>query len=92
MAAIVSRDLGAGVDGRDQPAAVFLGAEEIGETGGRIKARPAEPIDRTVAPNEGGRLAIADDGIVLDVLSHGPPYPREPQDGASAPQQEGLGW
>ena len=45
---------------------------EIGETSGRIEARPAKPIDGKVAPDEGGRLAIPDDCIVFDVQGHAP--------------------
>ena len=72
MAAIGAGDLGAGIDRRDRPSAVVGGAEEIGETGGRIEARPAKPIDGKVAPDEGGCLAIPDDRVVFDVQGHAP--------------------
>jgi hypothetical protein len=61
MAAIRAGDLGARIGGSDRPSAVVRGAEEIGETGGGIEARPAKPIDRQIAPDEGGCLAIPDD-------------------------------
>jgi hypothetical protein len=67
MAAIRARHFNARIGGCDRPSAVVRGAEEIGETGGRIEARPAKPIDRQVAPDEGGRLGIANDRIVFDV-------------------------
>ena len=49
MAAIVSRDLGTGVRRRDQPAAVILGAQEIGETSGTNQSAASiasPPTDR----------------------------------------------
>src|ERR1700730_10813539 len=72
MAAIGAGNLGARIGGHDRPSAIVCGAEEIGETGGRIEARPAKPIDGKVAPDEGGRLAIADDRVVFDVQGHAP--------------------
>ena len=74
LAGVTSRsllELAIGIGGCDRPSAVVRGAEEIGETGGRIEARPAKPIDRQIPPDKGGRLGIANDGIVLDVQSHG---------------------
>ena len=71
MAAIGAGNLGARIGGRDRPSAVVRGAEEIGETGGRIEARPAKPIDGQIAPDEGGRLAIPDDRVILDIQRHG---------------------
>ncbi len=72
MAAIRAPHFSARIGGCDRPSPVVRGAEEIGETGGRIEARPAKPIDGQVAPDEGGRLAIPDDRIVFDVQGHAP--------------------
>src|SRR5262245_32896223 len=41
-------------------------AEQSGETRVAVEARQAQPVDGAVASNEGGRPAIADQGIVLD--------------------------
>lgn len=71
MAAIGARHFGVRVARPDQPAAIVARTQKIGETGGRIEARPAQPVDRPVAPNEGRRLAIADDGVILDFQRHG---------------------
>jgi len=54
--------------------AISLGrAHERGETGFGIKSRPAEPVDRAVAVDEGGCLQVADQGIVFDAGGHGAP-------------------
>lgn len=46
--------------GANQKHWVFGAAEQGGEARGRVEAGPAEPIDGTVASNQGSRLAIAD--------------------------------
>ena len=51
---------------RHQPAAVVGGAEQRGKTRSRIKARPAQPVDRAVARNKRGAFAIADHGVIFD--------------------------
>jgi hypothetical protein len=55
------------VDGKDSPSSVLGCAEKRCEQGIAVKAWPAQPVNRTVATDERGRRAIADQGIVLDV-------------------------
>src|SRR3981081_1477260 len=50
----------------DQPSAVPVGAEQGCETGIGIEHWPAQPVDRTVAPDQRRGLAIADQAIVFD--------------------------
>src|SRR5262249_9901849 len=59
MAAIGPGDFGCGISWRYRPSAILRTAEKICETGRRIEARPAKPVDRAIAANEGGGLAIA---------------------------------
>ena len=58
-------------DRRNQPAAVVGRAEQGGEAGAGVEARPAEPVDRTVEGDERGRVAVADQRIVFDECGHG---------------------
>ena len=44
----------------NEPAAVFRRAQKSRETSVRIKPRPTQPIDGTIATDQGGRLAVAD--------------------------------
>ncbi len=53
------------------PASVVLAAQERGKAGVGIEARPAQPVDRAVASDQRGRLAVADQGVVLDAGGHG---------------------
>ena len=66
----VSRNSGARfgdlVGGRDQPAAVLVGAEQRGKAGIGIEGRPAQPVDRAVAADQRRGLAVADQSIVFD--------------------------
>src|SRR5262249_56295653 len=60
---------------RNEPASMLGCPQQRRKAGARIKSRPTQPIDRAVTPDERGRLAIANDGIVLyrqghDVQSH----------------------
>ena len=57
-------------DGSQQPASVLRPAEKCGETGPRVESRQAEPIDGAVAADQRGRVAIADQGVVLDRQRH----------------------
>lgn len=41
-------------------------AEERGKARAGIEAREAEPIDGTIAPDQSGGLAIADQGVVFN--------------------------
>jgi hypothetical protein len=41
-------------------------AEERGKTRIGVEAGPAEPVDRTVHADEGGRLTIPDQGVIFD--------------------------
>ena len=45
-------------------------AKKGGETGGRIEARKTEPIDRTVASDERGSLAVANEGVIFNTWCH----------------------
>ena len=66
VAAIAPRDPNVVIARRDPPAAMLVVAEQRGEAGFGIETRPAQPVDRAVAPDQGGGLAIADQGMVLD--------------------------
>src|SRR6516162_770515 len=52
---------------KDPPAPMLGRAEERCEQGAAVKTRPAQPIYRAVAPDEGSRRAIADQSIILDI-------------------------
>src|SRR5690606_5754309 len=52
------------------PETVFLGAEQLAETGGRIKPRWAEPVDTAVAPDQRCAAQVTEQRIVLDRLGH----------------------
>ena len=41
-------------------------AEQRGEAGAGVEARPAQPVDRAVAADQRGGLAVADQRVVLD--------------------------
>src|SRR4029079_4049330 len=58
------------VGGAYEPAAVVAGAEQRREAGRTVEARPAQPVERAVAPDEGGGLAVSDEGVVLDRAGH----------------------
>src|SRR5690606_24251877 len=68
--AIAAGDAGGRVDGGDLPAPVLRPAEQGGEAGAGVEARPAEPVDGSVARDERRRLAVADQGVVLDARGH----------------------
>jgi hypothetical protein len=70
VAAIASRHFRL-VARRDLPAPVFAATYERGETGVGIKARPAQPINRAIAPHESRCLAVADQPIIFDAGRHG---------------------
>jgi hypothetical protein len=46
--------------------AVPVRAKEGGETRWRIKARPAQPVDRTIAPDQGRGMTVTDHRVILD--------------------------
>src|SRR3954471_3879820 len=46
-------------------------AEQRGETGVRVEARPAEPVDRALARHQRCAFAVADQRIVLDAAFAG---------------------
>src|SRR6185436_10052758 len=54
----------------DAEAAVLLAAEQRREAGVGVEARPAQPVDRAVAADQRGALAVADQRIVLDASRH----------------------
>ena len=45
-------------------------AEQLGEAAPRVEAGQAQPVDGAVPPDEGGRLGVADEGVVLEELGH----------------------
>src|SRR5262245_48605480 len=46
-------------------------ADERGKHGAGIEARPAQPVDRAVAADQRGGLAVPDQRVVLDATCHG---------------------
>ncbi len=57
--------------GCDQPASVLGAAQEGREAGAGIEAGPAEPVDRAVGPDQGRRLAVADQRVPFKVQGQG---------------------
>ena len=51
---------------RDQPATVIARAQKRREARPRIEVGQAEPVDGTVAADQGGRVQVADHRVVLD--------------------------
>ena len=51
---------------------MVLVAEQRTEHGGRVVAGQAEPVDAAVAADKGGRMTIADQGVILDIERHDP--------------------
>ena len=49
---------------------MFRAAEQGREAGSRIEPRPAQPVDRSVAADERGGFAIADQSVVLNERTH----------------------
>ena len=58
--------LRASARGSDDPMAIVGRAEQGRKACAGIEARPTQPIDRTVATDESGGLAVADQGVVFD--------------------------
>src|SRR5436190_18943665 len=56
--------------GAEAPMPIVVIAQERGEHRAGIKARPAQPIDRTVPADQRGRLAIANERVILNALPH----------------------
>jgi hypothetical protein len=54
----------------NEPSAVVWCPEQGGKAGSRIETRPAEPVDRAVAADQGCRSAVADQRIVFDSQRH----------------------
>jgi len=74
VVAIAPRDPRLRVDGRDLPASVLGRAEQRGEAGAAVEARPAQPVDRAVAADQRRRLAVANERVILDRGCHGRVY------------------
>src|SRR6185437_15875963 len=55
-----------GATRREQPPAMVGGAEERCKASGGIEARSAQPVDRSIAPDQGGRAVVADHRVVFD--------------------------
>ena len=58
--------------GPDLPVPVVLGAEDGRQAGGGVEAREAEPVERSVAAHQCGRLQVTDEPVVLDGPRHLP--------------------
>ena len=57
------------IDRRDAPAPVVACSEQCGEACAGIEARPAQPVDGTIPPDERGRFAVADECVIPDIDS-----------------------
>ena len=55
-----------GPRGGETPVAVRFVAEQGGEARGRVEAGQAQPVDRSVAADQRGRVRVADERVVLD--------------------------
>src|SRR5258705_4512619 len=45
-------------------------AEKLCEAGAAVESGPAQPVNRAAAGDERGRLAVADEGVILDPACH----------------------
>ena len=52
--------------GGDAPAPVVRRADQRGKAGRAVEARPAQPVDRAVAADQRGTVAVADHRVILD--------------------------
>ena len=57
--------------GGEQPPAIGRSAEQGGKASGRVEPGHAQPVDRTIPPDERGGMGVADQGVILDALAHG---------------------
>ena len=73
VAAVLPADRAELAGGLDRPVAVLGVAEERREDGAGVEPRHAEPIDRPVPADQRGRLAVADQGVVLNAGRHARP-------------------
>src|SRR5262245_66402860 len=55
---------------RNQPAAILGACKQGGKARSRIEPRPAQPVDGTVAPDQGGRVAVPNQGIGFNWEGH----------------------
>ena len=56
----------------DPPLAVALVAQQRGQAGGRVEPRRAQPVHRAVPADQGRRLHVPDDRVILDERGHDP--------------------
>ena len=73
---VTAIDTRRGDGGSNQPSTVVFIAEERRETGRRIEARKAQPIDGAVIANECNGFCVSDDGVVFDAERHLVPHCR----------------
>jgi hypothetical protein len=52
-----------------------------------LEARPAQPVDRAVAPDQGGALAVSDEGVILDRAGHRARAELRPASPNNAPEE-----
>ena len=62
--------IGLGARRCDTPVAVALGAQQAGETRGRVEPGQAQPVDRAIPADQRRRLHVADERVVLDQSRH----------------------
>jgi hypothetical protein len=55
---------------RNEPSSIVSRSKQAGKAGSRVETGPAQPIDRAVAADQSGCLAVADQRIVFDAKCH----------------------
>ena len=70
VAQVSPRGLDLALRRRDQPASVLGAAKERGKARAAVETGQAQPVDRAVAPDERHRLAVSDNGVILDAKRH----------------------
>src|ERR1700693_5694435 len=74
VGAVMALDATAGRVRRYQPPSVVAVSQQGSKTRRRVKAGPAQPIDRAIAPDQGRRLSVTDDWIVFFFYGHPPSF------------------
>src|SRR5690606_27387484 len=67
---IAARDAADVAPGRNEPAAIFVGAEQGSKAGFGIEARQTKPVDRPVPRHQRAGEHVADEAIVFDGPAH----------------------
>jgi hypothetical protein len=74
-----------------EPTPVLAFAKQGGKTSCRVKSRPAQPINRAIAPDQGDGLAVANHRIIFDFERHLMPRLTECKVRAAAPSPDDSG-